>query len=371
MRFNFTGEIDANKLSDKVPYVRSLKTDKGKKGTGINLVCIAKKNNRAFMESVGFEQDEIKSKDTDNKDIEISWEDREDEDIIKSVASYRKHVISLDGERKEFIADKDFCDYIVEHIDDIKGKRCTVTGQIRKNFYNGKVSDRFQIQNIYEIDEDNDKKKNGLSVTAEFYWTKDSIDTSDFKEEKKIRINGYTSEYISKKEGNKFVPLTIILNCSKVDFENESHVAKLGFRLEQLGLELEDDKIKNNIKAKNVMKNMITLSYNNGAEEVEFDESQLTATQKSKIKLGLATVDDFKPKGAIFGNRIVEYRITDFPCTGNYSDGLVKDDMTASELEDEVYELPKEEKLEDAMEDEEEEKKSSDDDDDDDEDLFD
>jgi hypothetical protein len=54
----------------------------------------------------------------------------------------------------------------------------------------------------------------------------------------------------------------------------------------------------------------LVVNYVEGAEEVEFDESQLTATQKEAIELGLNTIDDFKPRNSIFGEK--KKKRTDF-----------------------------------------------------------
>ncbi len=67
----------------------------------------------------------------------------------------------------------------------------------------------------------------------------------------------------------------------------------------------------------------ITLSYINGNEEIEFDESQLTENQKQMIKLGLAELNDFKPKGNIYGDRKTLFYYKGFNLIGDYADGMV------------------------------------------------
>lgn len=107
--------------------------------------------------------------------------------------------------------------------------------------------------------------------------------------------------------------------------------------------------------------------YQNGAEQVEFDESMLTEIQKMAIELGDATLDDFRPRSNVYGNRVTLYKLVKFNLTGDYADG-VQEVMTTSELEDCTYMPPQEENADDVL------KGAMNapvvDDDDDDEDLF-
>lgn len=87
----------------------------------------------------------------------------------------------------------------------------------------------------------------------------------------------------------------------------------------------------------------------NGAEMVEFDESQLTKAQKEQIKLGIRKLEDFRPAGSIFGERVNEYRLFDPKLTGDFSDGLVDAEITSSEFDEEVYVMATDENLEDVI----------------------
>lgn len=344
MRFTFIGKIDANGEDSKVPFIRELKSDNGK-GLGLNLISIAAENNRAFVECAGFTNKTIKTKNEDNEDIKVDWDDRFDADIVKSVAGYRKNVIKLNGERHEFISTYDFIQFIKEHIDEIKGKRFTVTGRVKKNVYKGKISDRFEIGNLYEITEDDEEKKNKLNVSGEFYFNKESFDFADWSKEKKIYINGYTKEYIDADNQNVFVDKMLIFDASKIDFENEKHVALLSYKLAQIGLSLdESSNINCECKRGKYYKMYVVTTYANGAEEVEFDEKELTANQKLAIELGLKTLDDFKPAGSIYGERKVTYKIVNYDLRGEYADGmvLVKDE----DVEENLYVIPENETVE-------------------------
>ena len=156
MRFSFVAKISANSLDSKVPYIREINTPRAT-GYSLNLIAEAEQNNRAYMEMAGFKNDSIKTMNTDNNKIEVSWNDRNDPDVMKTVANYKKYVITLNGERHEYITEYDFIEFVRDNIDEIKGKEFTVTGQIKKNEYNGKISDRFIIQNMFEVTEDEER----------------------------------------------------------------------------------------------------------------------------------------------------------------------------------------------------------------------
>ena len=319
--FNFVGEITINDKEDaKIPWYRKGETKVGDKYLSVNFSVAASKNNRAFVECFGSKQSKIKTLDTNFKPIEIDYEDRDDEDIIKNVANTRKHVVQLsDDDRHVFISDYDFVKFLYENIDDLKGKICQITGDVKKDFYEGKIRDRVQIRNIYV--KDDDTKKN-LKITAEFFWTKDGIDLADWKEEKKVTVNGYTQEYIDKDNGRMYVPQTIVFDCSQIKFDNEAHVEQTQFRLEQLGMSLDGEEVTINIKKTGVYENVLVISYQNGSEAVEFTEDQLTETQKKALKLGIKTLEDMKPVGQAYGDRVTIWKYVAPTLNGKHSDGM-------------------------------------------------
>jgi len=334
MRFNATGELKFNSLESKLPWKREGKTKKGDKYTSLNIAVASTKSNRLMTEIFGMMQDEIKTMDTDNEKISIDWDDRNDPEVIKKVASYKKHIANIDGDdRKEFIADYDFVKYLVENVDDLKDGLYTITGTSQLNEYNGKLSQRFQIQNIYKAADDVKKQ---LKVTFDFYYTASGIDLSDWKEEKKIRISGYTTAYVASEKKNMYVAQDAVIDASKIQFDNPKHVKLLEFKLRQLGLGLEDGKPVNNLKKNKVFKMQVICSYFNGAEEVEITPDMLSENQKMALELGLKTLDSFKD-ATVYGDRIIEYKIVDFNLKNEYADGFITLDEKPSEFEEMIY----------------------------------
>ena len=74
----------------------------------------------------------------------------------------------------------------------------------------------------------------------------------------------------------------------------------------------------------------------------------LTDAQKEQIELGIKTLDDFKPKGNIYGDRIDEFRLFDPKLEGDFADGLLKADETADEFEEKIYQPPQDESMDEA-----------------------
>lgn len=346
MRFNFTGKLMINGLEKKNPYLRTGKTKSGVNYKTFSCGVASATNNIGWTELFGMDNDVIKTIDNENNKIEVAKNDRFDQDVVESVASYRKNVVKIGTDRNVFISPYDTVEFLAENIDEFKDKNVTITGTTSLNLYNGNISQRFQIQNIYLAEDD---AKCQLKCTDTFFFTKDSFDDSEWREEKKLYINGWISAYIDKDAGNKYVPQQLVFDCSKVNFDNEKHVKLVNFKLSQIGCGLdENNKIKCKLK-NSVYKIAVIMSYQNGAEEVEFDESTLTDNQKEAIELGIKTLDDFRPSGSLYGNRVTVFKLTDFDLRGDYEDGYVDTDMKISEFEEDVFIPTKEEKVEDIM----------------------
>lgn len=336
-RFNFVGNISIPKETSKKPllstktieYVRN-----GKKNsmelTSLNFGIKESDTNMAFMEVSDSPRSIIKSKDTDNNDIEIDWDDRKDPDIVATVANYRKYIVNLGEEfdgRQEFLTQFDMIEFLAEKLPEYKGKILAV-GDYQKTYSKGKWYEKFRLQNLYAVEED---KKSRLGLTFDFYYNKDSIDKTDFKDEKKIYLDGYIKQYINKDEGSKYIPMQLVFNASKYDMENEKHKQLFDYKMLYMD-------IKN--------KNMCHLAWEvvllRGAEAVDFTYDMLTPAQKMQVDLGVRELDDFKPKNGVLGDKVNEYRVfepvlKDFGKGDDFSDGLVELDMKMSEFEDEIY----------------------------------
>ena len=211
-----------------------------------------------------------------------------------------------------------------------------VTGQFTRDWYAKKKMyfSKFRIQNVFAAPEE---RKSRLMITADLFYNKDSFDDSDFDENKKITLDCYIEQYINKDEGRKYVPIQVVFSGAKYDMENERHKKLLNYKLKYI-----------KVKGKAMVHIPWEMVLLRGAEEADFDESMLTDAQKEQIELGIKTLDDFKPKGNIYGDRIDEFRLFDPKLEGDFADGLLEAEDKSDEFEERIYQPPQDETLDEA-----------------------
>lgn len=368
-RFSFCGTpvIPKQKADTKRPFCKEIskkdeKTKETKKMLSMTFGIKETDMNMAFVEAFDSQQKVIKTMDVDNEKMDVDWDDRFDEDIIEKVANYRKYIVDLGDEhggRQEFITAYDMIEHLREHLPNYDG-RVVVTGQFTRDWYAKKKTyfSKFRIQNVFAAPEE---RKNRLLLTMDLFYNKSSLDDSDFDENKKMTLDCYIEQYINKDEGRKYVPIQVVFSGAKYDLENEKHKKLFDYKMKY-------------IKVKN--KNMVHIPWEivllRGAEEAEFDESMLTDSQREQVELGIKSVDDFRPKGNIYGDRIDEFRLFEPKLEGDYADGVLKCDDTADEFEEKIFVPAADETMEEAKKNSKSAKsKSKKDEDDDDEPPFD
>lgn len=368
-RFSFCGTpvIPKQKADTKRPFCKEIskkdeKTKETKKMLSMTFGIKETDMNMAFVEAFDSQQKVIKTMDVDNEKMDVDWDDRFDEDIIEKVANYRKYIVDLGDEhggRQEFITAYDMIEHLREHLPNYDG-RVVVTGQFTRDWYAKKKTyfSKFRIQNVFATPEE---RKNRLLLTMDLFYNKNSLDDSDFDENKKMTLDCYIEQYINKDEGRKYVPIQVVFSGAKYDLENEKHKKLFDYKMKY-------------IKVKN--KNMVHIPWEivllRGAEEAEFDESMLTDSQREQVELGIKSVDDFRPKGNIYGDRIDEFRLFEPKLEGDYADGVLECDDTADEFEEKIFVPAADETMEEAKKNSKSAKsKSKKDEDDDDEPPFD
>lgn len=369
-RFSFCGTpvIPKQKADTKRPFCKEIskkdeKTKETKKMLSMTFGIKETDMNMAFVEAFDSQQKVIKTMDVDNEKMDVDWDDRFDEDIIEKVANYRKYIVDLGDEhggRQEFITAYDMIEHLREHLPNYDG-RVVVTGQFTRDWYAKKKTyfSKFRIQNVFAAPEE---RKNRLLLTMDLFYNKNSLDDSDFDENKKMTLDCYIEQYINKDEGRKYVPIQVVFSGAKYDLENEKHKKLFDYKMKY-------------IKVKN--KNMVHIPWEivllRGAEEAEFDESMLTDSQREQVELGIKSVDDFRPKGNIYGDRIDEFRLFEPKLEGDYADGVLECDDTADEFEEKIFVPAADETMEEAKKNSKSAKSKSkkDEDDDDDEPPFD
>ena len=332
--FNFCGEFIASKNRPLMNDAK-IETKRGTMNARSMSFGVKDGNNVCYVDAFDFARDKILTYSQAGEKIEVSWDDRLDEDVIKSVASYRKYTVNL-GERKEFITAYDMIGYLAETLPTYEGD-IVVTGQFNMQAdKKGTIRTKFNLGNVYAAQPEQDKRH--FSMTADLYYNKESIDKTDLKESKKVYINGYLPIYVNAEEGTKFFPFSTVFNTSVYNLENEKHKALYEYRMKYI-----------DTKSKNYQHMLWEMRVVNGAEEIPFDESMLTTAQKEQITLGIHDVDFFKPRKGILGNSVKEFRLFDPKLIGEYSDGMLDCDFTNKEFEEMIFVPTHDERLADVV----------------------
>lgn len=216
------------------------------------------------------------------------------EDDIEKIKEYDAQIKEMATNRIEFVTMKDVIPFINSSLPLLEGKKVRVNGEIKSNFYNGKNVLQY-IPDFIEIVSDD--TENQLKAYIDFFYDKDGID--DDKSLKKLIANGYIGGWNKHAGTDKLYPITVVADYTKIDETDDLHKALL-------------DMMKGNFAItdkKQVHKIGLELNVINGSPTVEFDESCLTDKQKTAIAVGLNKLEDFKPKGNVYGDKITELRV--------------------------------------------------------------
>lgn len=248
---------------------------------------------------------------------EMKKEEMNDDDKAK-IKEYTEQINEMATKRITFCHIKDAISFVNQALPMIKGKKVKITGSVKCNYYKGKNNLQYVPNHIELVPEDTE---NQLKIFADVFYEKDSID--DDKKLKKFIVNGYLGERV--KKADKLFPTTVVIDYTRVDEENEQHKMLLDF---MKGFFAIKDK-------KQVHKIGVEIDVINGSEKIEFDESCLTPLQLMSVKLGKNKVEDFKPRGNVYGDRVVELRICNYNLR-DYSNGALEI-FPVSDLADYIY----------------------------------
>lgn len=350
-RFTFVGQPVIPK-KDSSRFFRAWSNEKGVKMASINFGINAN-NSTVYVEMFGIASDEIRTKNTDREDIIVPWSKRNDPNIVEGVATFRKYFIRFDSLEcdEEYITSYDMILKLKEILEAPYVGNICVTGTCERHPYKNKNGEiklitRYNIQNVYEENSDRDCT---LTLREEIFFNSDSIDESIFKDTKKVLVNGYFNQFFGKQNDayiadvnrNYYVPEQYVVNFAGIDFENPQQ-KKLY------------DYIMSVLKSAKSNKKMYSLNWQcsivAGAEEVPFDESQLTEQQKLQIELGLSTIESFKPRGSIYGPRVNEIRLVKPILNGEYANGVIELPVKLEEFEADILQLIEQESMSEVLE---------------------
>lgn len=327
-RFNFTGELiipdEQRKPESFVKFWKGgakNETDMARIRFGIK----ESDSSSCFVECFGMEYDTIKARRDDGENIDVSWDERFDEEILKSIPNYRKYIVDLgeltDGE-KQFLSQYDFIKYLYEVLPKYDGK-VYCSGRFTKSPYNGEVYDKYTIDTVKE----STAKTNSMHVVFDYFWNKDCVDTTEFESTRRIIVDGYIKQYVNKDEGEKFFPQKMVVDVGRLEAsEDENHKKYAKGLVNWI-----------NVKDKSVIHIPWDCKIIRGAETVELDESMLTDAQREQIECGISTIKDFvKP----LSENVYEFRAFKRKLSGDYADGPIDSGYTLDDIQEELFTNP-------------------------------
>lgn len=317
-RFSFVGEPIISKKSND-SFVRKWKggANKDTDMASIRFGVKESRNNSMWVEGFGVKYDTIMSYDKDGNQIEVPWDSRFDSDIISDIPNYRLFTAEFDEGEKHFLSKYDFIEYLEEKLTTYSGK-IFCSGRYSRSFWKGEMFDKFEVETVRA----STAERNSLHLKLDLYYNKECIDKSEFKDKKRIIVDGYIKQYINKDEGEKFVPQRVVLDVSKFD-DSEQHQKYAKMLLMDI-----------DIKDKDIIHLPWDCKVIRGVETQDFDPDMLTDRQKQQIECGIAKPEDF---ASAIGENIYEFRFFKQMLNGEFSDGPVDAGYTMDELQEQVY----------------------------------
>lgn len=291
--------------------------------------------------------------------MEVQWGNRFDEDVVNSVAGYKKWVIDTDTfahrkeleesgldeeleksrkKRKEFLHAADFIDHLVKVLDSEKSKEMVfrVTGSIDFSYSekNGTYYRTFTPQKITRVPDDTKQICEG---SMKVYFSENAVGDTMTDETGDIIFNGYVQNYFSNIKGNAFVPMSFTIN-------KDAEMAE-GFKM--IFEDVEDEK---------VMEVGVVVNLINGSQQVSITEDMLTDKQRKMIALKMTTLEKIAEElgGTVRGERVTKTELKDL--MRGYSGGAVE---TAYEVADLLKKPIKQEEVVDIFGDDEDDDEDS------------
>lgn len=292
----------------------------------------------------------IKTISTSNEKLEVLWKDRFDPVIVSNVADFKKIKIQLknNDEVQKFLHPYDAIQILKNGLN--KDVLYFVSGDVRiERYFNTKLNTYSTIIKYVatqivvakeKIEKDGETEiripeKPRANATMEFIFNKDSLDESRFKSDKKIDVTAYVTSYDRESKKTIFLPINLIINGEKLDFNNQEHIKKFDFLKKCF-----------TVKGKKYYRTQFKCGTISGREVDEIKIEDLTTFQKEQIALGLKTFEQIKiaMQNKKAGSRITEIRLlqpTEKYPDGNEETEYIEEDFIVPEP------APKTEKFED------------------------
>ncbi|KRL08028.1 hypothetical protein [Liquorilactobacillus hordei] len=249
------------------------------------------------------------SKNKDEGIMDIKWEHRDNEEILKQVADNSFIFVSLehkeDGklDEKKFLSELDAIAYLKTNLKD--GEEVFVSGDIEYSRYNGKIQRRLNIKRIrlnegYKKSDGTEVEPHKHEILGTQTYLVDNTSVSkrydkELIEDGKTIISAFVPQYISKEDGKEIkevvaLPQSITVTATEENLELRKKVVEKFFK----------------VKSRDVVREITcNIGFNEGYEQSSGD-IELNDEVKELIELGLADEDEIKSELTIRGNKISE-----------------------------------------------------------------
>ena len=270
----------------------------------------------------------------DNK--EVYWNDRQKEDVIKEVASFNKKYVM----GKTVLHQHDFNEEILKAVREgkvvsakfedgkiVSGTKVTVSGQVKLNYYNGNISQQYEISRFNVV---KDEVPCEFTGNVSLVFTKGAV--KDDTKNKRLVVNGYMNEY-NKTLGTEKNPMVLLPQTLVLNYEETKNGEKLrSFLLNKMDVE----------KGKYYAM-AFDVEFMRGAKETEVKDVKFSKEQRELIELGLMTEEEVMASMVVVGKKITETQIKKINISGNFAKVVVKTDFTQDnvfkeETEDDIFE---------------------------------
>ena len=249
--------------------------------------------------------------------MDVKWEDRRNPEVIEQVAGFRIYTCNLltYDERKaledegktdetnkknhQFLEKTEFATLVKKVIDSGKYAdakfRILGTVDFQYSAKNNQFYRTLSVNKIYKVPDDTPYK---AELTLDTFYTDGAVDAESYDDTKKMFFNCYTDYYFSSVKGNRFVPMTLVINGNGDD---KAEKKALGFK--KMFEKFDDEAT--------VRKCGIVCQMIDGAEEQAITYDDLDEETRDNIDMGLIELDDAIKAvgGTMMGQRITEYRI--------------------------------------------------------------
>ena len=183
------------------------------------------------------------------------------------------------------------------------------------------------VNKIYKVPDDTPYK---AELTLDTFYTDGAVDAESYDDTKKMFFNCYTDYYFSSVKGNRFVPMTLVINGN-----GDDKAEKKALAFKKMFEKFDDEAT--------VRKVGLACQMIDGAEEQSITYDDLDDETRDNIDMGLIELDDAIKAvgGTMMGHRITEYRIKSLArnsAKGSEPTVFVEEDLKKLPVVDEVEE---------------------------------